>query len=245
METVSHDPTQLPPDLPRPVDDGAANHLPGAPVPPIALPATRGGALRIDRVPAGFDRLIVYAYPMTGLPGIESPPGWDDIPGARGCTPESCGFRDHAADLAAAGATVMGLSTQSSGYQAEAAERLRLPFPILSDERLELTRALGLPTFSIQADRAHDGGGTKTLLKRLTLVIRAGRVEQVFYPVFPPDRHAAEVLSWITETSAARQPSRSGAPPRSRGGRTAIVRTPTGSWDRSRSDRPSPASRRP
>ncbi|HKE51723.1 MAG TPA: peroxiredoxin, partial [Actinomycetes bacterium] len=148
MEPVSHDPTQLPADLPRPVDDGAAAHLLGASLPAIALPATRGDALRIDRVPAGFHRLIVYAYPMTGLPGVESPPGWDDIPGARGCTPESCGFRDHAADLAKAGATVMGLSTQSSGYQAEAADRLGLPFPILSDERLKLTRALGLPTFS-------------------------------------------------------------------------------------------------
>jgi peroxiredoxin len=198
MVTVTHDPTQLPANLPRPADDGAADHLRGASVPAIALPATRGNALRIDRVPAGFDRLIVYAYPMTGLPGVESPPGWEEIPGARGCTPESCGFRDHAADLAAAGATVMGLSTQSSGYQAEAADRLRLPFPLLSDERLELSQALGLPTFSIEVDRAHDGGGTKLVLKRLTLVIRDGRVEHVFYPVFPPDLHASEVLAWVT-----------------------------------------------
>lgn len=195
---VTHDPSQLPANLPRPIDDGAADHLLGASLPPIALPATRGDALRIDRVPAGFDRLVVYAYPMTGLPGVDSPPGWDEIPGARGCTPESCGFRDHAADLAASGATVMGLSTQSSGYQAEAADRLRLPFPLLSDERLELARALGLPTFTIEVDRAHDGGGSKTVLKRLTLVIRDGRVEYVFYPVFPPDRHAAAVLAWVT-----------------------------------------------
>ncbi|HKA68101.1 MAG TPA: peroxiredoxin [Actinomycetes bacterium] len=198
MDAVSHDPTQLPADLPRPADDGAADHLPGASVPAIVLPATRGGALRVDRVPAGFDRLIVYAYPMTGLPGVDSPPGWDEIPGARGCTPESCGFRDHAAELARGGATVLGLSSQSSDYQAEAADRLRLPFPLLSDERLELSRALGLPTFTVEVDRAHDGGGAKTLLKRLTLVIRNGRVEHVFYPVFPPDRHAAEVLAWVT-----------------------------------------------
>lgn len=195
---MTHNPAQLPANLPRPIDDGAADHLLGASLPPIALPATRGDALRIDRVPAGFDRLVVYAYPMTGLPGVDSPPGWDEIPGARGCTPESCGFRDHAADLAASGATVMGLSTQSSGYQAEAADRLRLPFPLLSDERLELARALGLPTFTIEVDRAHDGGGSKTVLKRLTLVIRDGRVEYVFYPVFPPDRHAAAVLAWVT-----------------------------------------------
>ncbi|MGH8834351.1 MAG: peroxiredoxin [Actinomycetes bacterium] len=195
---MTHDPAQLPANLPRPTDDGAADHLLGASLPAIALPATRGDALRIDRVPAGFHRLVVYAYPMTGLPGVDSPPGWDEIPGARGCTPESCGFRDHAAELAAFGATVMGLSTQSSGYQAEAADRLRLPFPLLSDERLELAQELGLPTFSIKVDRAHDGGGTKTVLKRLTLVIRDGRVEFVFYPVFPPDRHAAEVLAWVT-----------------------------------------------
>ena len=195
---MSFDPTQLPADLPRPADDGAADHLRGATLPAIALPATRGDALRIDRVPAGFDRLIVYAYPMTGLPGVASPPGWEEIPGARGCTPESCGFRDHAADLAATGATVLGLSTQSSGYQAEAADRLQLPFPLVSDYQLELARAIGLPTFSIEVDRAHDGGGAKTVLKRLTLVIRDGRVEHVFYPVFPPDGHAAEVLAWVT-----------------------------------------------
>ena len=195
---MSFDPTQLPADLPRPTDDGAADHLRGAALPAIPLPATRGDALRIDRVPAGFDRLIVYAYPMTGLPGVASPPGWEEIPGARGCTPESCGFRDHAADLAAAGATVLGLSTQSTDYQAEAADRLRLPFPLVSDHRLELARTLGLPTFTIEVDPAHDGGGTKTVLKRLTLVIRDGRVEHVFYPVFPPDGHAAEVLAWVT-----------------------------------------------
>jgi len=194
---MTHDPTQLPDNLPPPVDDGAADHLRGAEVPPIALPATRGDRLRVDRVPAGFDRLVVYAYPMTGLPGVDSPPGWDDIPGARGCTPESCGFRDHAAELAAASATVVGLSTQSTRYQAEAADRLGLPFPLLSDARLELATAMRLPTFTLDLDAAHDGGGRTTLLKRLTLVVRDGVVEHAFYPVFPPDRHAADVLAWV------------------------------------------------
>jgi peroxiredoxin len=193
---MAHDPTQLPANLPRPVDDGAADHLTGLAVPSVALPATTGGVLRVDLVPGGFERLVVYAYPMTGVPGVELPEGWDDIPGARGCTPESCGFRDHAAELAAAGAAVMGLSTQSTAYQKEAADRLHLPFPLLSDSGLELTRALRLPSFTIDAPR-HDGGGTKTLLNRLTFVVREGRIEKVFYPIFPPDKHADEVLAWL------------------------------------------------
>lgn len=193
---MAHDPTQLPANLPRPVDDGAADHLTGMAVPPVALPATTGGTLRVDLVPGGFERLVVYAYPMTGVPGVELPEGWDDIPGARGCTPESCGFRDHAAELAAAGAAVMGLSTQSTAYQKEASDRLHLPFSLLSDSGLELTHALRLPSFTIDAPR-HDGGGTKTLLKRLTFVVREGRIEKVFYPIFPPDKHADEVLAWL------------------------------------------------
>lgn len=171
-----------------PLDDGAAAHLPGRPMPPIALPSTRGGALRVDEVPNGFARLVLYAYPRTGRPGVEDPPGWDLIPGARGCTPEACAFRDHAADLAAHQVTVAGISTQNSDDQAEAAERLHLPFPLLSDEQLTLTTTLRLPTF--------DTAGM-TLLKRLTLVVRDARIEHVFYPVFPPDQHAAEVLAWI------------------------------------------------
>jgi peroxiredoxin len=199
---MTHDPTQLPVDLPQPVDDGAADHLPGMTMPSIALPSTDGNLMRVDVVPGGFSRLVIYAYPMTGLPGVELPPGWDDIPGARGCTPESCGFRDHAAELAAAGATVAGLSTQSTAYQREATERLNLPFPVLSDSELTLTGALRLPVFSIETAEAHDGAGLKTLLKRLTIVVRDGRVEKVFYPVFPPDEHADEVLTWITDNPA-------------------------------------------
>jgi peroxiredoxin len=186
---VSHDPNILPANLPVPEDDGAAAHLPGTPMPPIALPSTAGPPMRVDAAPAGAARLVLYAYPRTGRPGEEPlTPDWDSIPGARGCTPESCGFRDHAAELRAAGAAVAGLSTQDTAYQREAAERLQLPFPLLSDARLELTRALGLPTFSVAG---------RTLLERLTLVVRDGTVEHVFYPVFPPDTHAAAVLAWL------------------------------------------------
>ena len=179
------DPYTLPADLPRPVDDGAADHLPGMAVPPLALAGTDGSAVRLDEL-SGLT--IVYAYPWTGRPGQSLlVDGWDLIPGARGCTPETCAFRDHHADLLAAGASaVYGLSTQDTEYQRELAERLHLPFPILSDYGLELTRALGLPTFEVAG---------KTLIKRLTLGIRDGVIERVWYPVFPPDGHAAEVLA--------------------------------------------------
>ena len=133
--------------------------------------------------------VVVYAYPRTGIPGVENPPGWDLIPGARGCTPQSCSFRDHFAELKNLGVDhLFGLSTQDTAYQREAANRLHLPFPILSDEHLQLTRALRLPTFTTSG---------MTLLKRLALVIHDGRIEHVFYPVFPPDRNASEVLAWL------------------------------------------------
>ena len=175
----------LPDDLPRPEDDGAADHLLNAAVPPIALPATSGEITRLDRLDG---RTVLFAYPRTGVPGTEMPPGWDAIPGARGCTPEACGFRDAHAQFTDLGARVLALSTQDPDYQRELAERLHLPFPVLSDEQLELTNELGLPTF--------EAGGA-TLLKRLTLVIDDGRIAHVFYPVFPPDGHAAEVLDWL------------------------------------------------
>ena len=182
------DPYTLPPDLPRPDDDGAADHLAGATVPDIALPATDGTSVNLATL---VGRTVVYAYPRTGRPGEPSlVDDWDLIPGARGCTPETCGFRDHHADLAEAGAGVLGLSTQDTAYQRELADRLALPFPILSDERLELTRAMRLPTFDVAG---------QTLLKRLTLLVADGRIERVWYPVFPPDGHAAEVLAWLAE----------------------------------------------
>jgi peroxiredoxin len=134
-------------------------------------------------------RTVVYCYPRTGRPEEGLPRGWDEIPGARGCTPQSCAFRDHHEELRSLGARVFGLSTQSTGYQREAAERLRLPFALLSDERLAFARALGLPTFEVEG---------MTLIKRLTLVIDEGRIEKVFYPVFPPNENAKEVAEWLS-----------------------------------------------
>ena len=199
---MTFDPTQLPADLPAPADDGTAAHLPGTTMPALALPSTSNGPVRVDTVPDGFTRLVIYAYPMTGLPGVPVPDGWDEIPGARGCTPETCGFRDHAAELGAHGAAVAGLSTQSTGYQREAAARLRLPFPLLSDADLTLATALSLPAFSLDLPADYEGGGQRVLLKRLTLVVRDGVIEKVFYPVFPPDRHAEQVLGWLSDQPA-------------------------------------------
>ena len=137
-------------------------------------------------------RTVVYCYPRTGRPDQDMPRGWDEIPGARGCTPQSCSFRDHYGELRALGARVFGLSTQNTEYQREAAGRLHLPFELLSDERLEFAGALALPTF--EAD-------SMILLKRLTLVIEDGRIEKVFYPVFPPDKNAEEVIGWLSRNA--------------------------------------------
>ena len=175
----------LPTDLPVPVDDGACAHLPGMRLPSLALPATDGTMVDLSTL-SGWS--IVYVYPRTGRPDQPMPAGWDEIPGARGCTPQSCAYRDRAAELGALGARVFGLSTQDTAYQQEAVARLHLPFPLLSDERLELTTALSLPTFEV------DG---MTLIKRLTLVIDDGVIETVFYPVFPPDADAANVAAWL------------------------------------------------
>ncbi len=182
-----HDPTVLPGDLPAPRDDGACDHLSGKVVPSIALPATNDR--RVDLSEPCPGRTVVYAYPRTGRPGVDPPAGWDLIPGARGCTPEACGFRDHHAALEALSARTFGLSTQSPEYQREMVERLHLNFPVLSDEDLRLARDLALPTFAV---------GGMVLIKRLTLVIRHGRVEHVSYPVFPPDSHADTVVNWLT-----------------------------------------------
>lgn len=176
----------LPADLPRPVDDGACRHLPGLALPAIALPSTLGGSIDLSKRAA--PRSVIYAYPRTGVPDRPLPVGWDAIPGARGCTPQSCSFRDHHAELAALGAEVFGLSTQTPEYQREMAARLHLPFAVLSDAGFALTEALRLPTFTVEGMR---------LIKRLTLIIRGGRIEDVLYPVFPPDRSAAETLGWL------------------------------------------------
>jgi peroxiredoxin len=185
--SVSHDPTVLPPGIPAPQDDGAARHLTGLKLPSVMLAATSGPPIDLSQL-AG--RTVVYIYPRTGVPGRPPPDGWDAIPGARGCTPQSCSFRDHFAELQRLGvAQLFGLSTQDTAYQSEAATRLHLPFPILSDEKLAWTRALKLPTFTVAG---------MTLLKRMALVIDDGVISKVFYPVFPPDKNAEEVIAWLS-----------------------------------------------
>jgi peroxiredoxin len=188
----THDPTHLPADIPAPEDDGRARHLPGAKLPDVALRATSGNPVNLAKLRG---RTVLYIYPRTGVPGVDPPPGWDMIPGARGCTPQSCGFRDHFADLKALGVVhVFGLSTQTIAYQREVAERLHLPFPILSDEHLDFGLALHLPMFMTAG---------MTLLSRMALVIDDGVITKVFYPVFPPDKNAEDVIAWLQERRSA------------------------------------------
>ena len=183
---------ELPKDLPVPQDDGACAHLKGMRVPSIALPSTRGNSVDLSALPG---RTVVFCYPRTGLPDTPPAPGWDDIPGARGCTPQACAFRDNYDELKAFGITeVFGLSTQDTAYQREAVQRLHLQFPMLSDEKLELTRALNLPTFVVEG---------VTLTRRVTLILHAGTIEHVFYPVFPPDANAPAVIHWLMERTTA------------------------------------------
>jgi peroxiredoxin len=183
----------LPDDLPVPEDDGAADHLPGTAMPHLTLPATDGSEVTLDEL--GPERTVIYIYPLSGRPGVDLPTGWNAIPGARGCTPEACGFRDHFAELRDAGAAnVYGLSSQRTGYQAELAERLALPFAILSDPGFAVGGALDLPTFTADGEQ---------LYKRLTLIVTDARVEHAFYPIFPPDRHAGEVLDWLRAHAVA------------------------------------------
>lgn len=178
--------------IPAPLDDGAADHLAGRMIPPVNLVATDDTSVMLSALDG---RSVVFAYPRTGEPGkISLVDDWDMIPGARGCTPQTCAFRDLFAELKAAGAAhVFGLSTQSNAYQLEMASRLHLPFPVLSDEKLELTRALSLPTMEVAG---------LTLIKRLALIIDNARITRVFYPVFPPDRNAGDVLEWLRKNPA-------------------------------------------
>jgi peroxiredoxin len=181
----------LPPDLPKPSDDGGADHLPGVALPSLSLPSAADE--EIDLAEAARGTLVVYCYPRTGRPGQPLPPNWNDIPGARGCTPQSCAFRDHFAEIDRLGARVLGLSAQSLEDQVEFADRVRLPYPLLSDPGLALAEAIRLPTFEVAGMR---------LYRRLTLIARQGRIAKVFYPVFPPDRNAANVVSWLSERGA-------------------------------------------
>ncbi|MDD5297533.1 MAG: peroxiredoxin [Rhodocyclaceae bacterium] len=178
---------QLPADLPVPEDDGAAAHLEGCRLPELALPATDGTTVELSSLSG---RWVIYVYPMTGKPGVPLPEGWDGIPGARGCTPQSCGFRDHHAELKALNTGVYGLSSQTSDYQKEVHDRLHLPFELLSDVSLALKAALRLPTFPVAG---------MELYRRLSLIVEEGQIRKVFYPVFPPDRSADEVLAWLRQ----------------------------------------------
>ncbi|HEX5779250.1 MAG TPA: peroxiredoxin [Xanthobacteraceae bacterium] len=191
MAETFHNPLVLPEGLPVPVDDGGARHLPGMTMPAVELQSTSGGTVNL----AGLNgRTVVYIYPRTGVPGQALPDGWDAIPGARGCTPQTCSFRDHFNELKAAGAQhLFGLSVQTTAYQREVVERLHLPFAILSDANYRLTDALTLPSFETSGMR---------LLRRLTLVIDDGVIAHVFYPVFPPDKSAETTLAWLQENPA-------------------------------------------
>ncbi len=190
--TATRNLLELPSDLPVPVDDGGARHLPGAKLPDLALPATDGSRVNLSH---RGGRTVVFVYPRTGEPGKPSPNGWDAIPGARGCTPQSCSFRDRFAEIRKLGVTdLYGLSTQTTEYQHEAAERFHLPFPLLSDSDLHLTRALKLPTFEFAG---------MVLLRRMAWVIDDGVINHVFYPVFPPDKNAEEVIAWLQDHPSA------------------------------------------
>jgi peroxiredoxin len=183
----SYDPTVLPAGLPVPEDDGGADHLPGLQIPSLRLESTQG---ELDLAREAAELLVLYVYPRTGRPGVEPPDGWDATPGARGCTPQSCGYRDHTEELRGLGARVVGLSAQSIDDQRETAERLELPHAVAADPELRLAGALGLPTFDFDGER---------LYKRLSLVAEGGRIVKVFYPVFPPDENAAQVVAWLRE----------------------------------------------
>ena len=184
---MAHDPYTLPPDLPVPTDDGGADHLPGSTIPALTLDSSQGP---VELAELAVERLVLYVYPRTGTPGVDPPEGWDAHPGARGCTPQSCGFRDHADELGSLGARVAGVSAQTLPEQVEFAERTHMPYPVLADPELLLRDALGLPTFEIAG---------MTLYKRLALVADARVVVKVFYPVFPPDRNAGDVVAWLRQ----------------------------------------------
>jgi peroxiredoxin len=182
---MSTDPYVLPAGLPVPEDDGAADHLTGASVPSVLLDSSLGP---VDLGELCAERGVVYVYPRAGRPGVPMFPGWDAIPGARGCTPQSCGFRDHATELATFGVRVAGVSAQTLDDQVEFAERNQMPFPVIADPELRLRDALGLPTFFVEG---HE------LYKRLAFVAESGQIAKVFYPVFPPDRNVVDVLEWL------------------------------------------------
>lgn len=199
---MTYDPHQLPADLPVPVDDGACDHLPGAQVPSVRLASTAGRS--VDLRALAEHPTVFFVYPRTGEPGKPAGPEWNAIPGARGCTPQSCGFRDLYREFLARGVAVFGISTQDVGYQREFVERNHVPFELLSDRDLALTHALRLPTFEYPVDR----GGRSTLIKRMAWYVDAGRVQRIWYPVFPPDQNARMVLEWLEARERIDRPGR-------------------------------------
>ena len=188
---MTQDFSALPANLPIPLDDGASDHLWGKSLPNIVLDSTSGKSLNISSIKSN---VVFYCYPMTGQPGVKLPDGWDSIPGARGCTPQSCSFRDHYQELQRLNTQVYGISTQESATQIEAATRLHLPFELLSDADFRLTTALQLPTFEVDHKR---------LIKRLTLIAKEGKIVKVFYPVFPPHQNADDVVDWLKQQSTS------------------------------------------
>lgn len=176
---------ELPSDLPIPEDDGACDHLIGMNLPDISLTSSKGGEVNVSQLNG---LAVIYIYPMTGRLDTPLPDGWDQIPGARGCTPQSCSFRDHSEELSKLNTTVYGLSTQSTSYQSEAAKRLHLPFALLSDDNLKFANALSLPLMDVEG---------QTLIKRITLICDGNEIKHVFYPVFPPDLNADQVIEWL------------------------------------------------
>jgi peroxiredoxin len=192
-------PDALPPNLPDPVDDGAARHLPGKSLPPLTFSATDGSRVQLDRVATG--RWILFVYPSTGKPGEPIPAGWNEIPGARGCSQEACSFRDNLAALSSRGVEkVLALSSDPTAEQQALVVRFHIPYPLLSDPELSLAAALDLPTFSARSRRFY---------RRLTMIIRGARIEQVFYPIFPPDTHVDEILGWLAAHPLAPSESQS------------------------------------
>jgi peroxiredoxin len=180
---VTNNYNTLPANLPVPIDDGQASHIEGMRFPEISLPSTSGKNLSFNH-----EKFVIYVYPLTGQPGMGLPDGWDEIPGARGCTPQACDFSNHFQQFSDLKTQVFGLSAQTTAYQLELKNRLHLPFDLLSDSEFQLKKALNLPTFQV---------GELTLYKRLTLIIEQNVIKKVFYPVFPPNQHAAQVLDWL------------------------------------------------
>lgn len=177
--------TELPSNLPVPQDDGASSHLLGKSLPDVILLSTSGKQVNLSHI---RDLAVLFCYPMIGQPGVELPNGWDLIPGARGCTPQSCSFRDRYRDLQKLNVQVYGISTQKSSTQLEAVERLHLPYELLSDADFQLTTLLQLPTFEVEHQR---------FIKRLTLIVRDSEIVKVFYPIFPPERNVIDVIKWL------------------------------------------------